>query len=837
MRTEASLFMLAALAAVAGEGPPSVVVAEGEAFKPLDGKGWRVTHQNDSYASHTYGGMWVTHGGLLSAPANSASSIAVQTVVIPAAGKYRVWSKYQAPPYFNYLHKIEVVQNGKALHSRVYGKEGTPRLWSFCENSDVLWWPWGVDHDAAEAPQEMAELAAGPAEIRLETVANEQPAGDRMVDFVLLTTSPADDCEGFKKKAVGTPFAFEALAATKLYLRFQNSGNAAGQLTVTRAGHFQPNYGGATQRFPATTVAPGQWSEWFNIGPFCRLVHNEGLWLTLPGAAEFSVQVARDAEGKDIVGDVKLPSGQVIVIPLDITWRKDARVLTSRQHAEQVVALSRTWRKANGGKKPRIVLYYGDFRCKDPWVAQLKDALGYNTLLPAPYETVKPDGLHAHVFGVDAIRQFAAKLENKKDFLVLSFGDEISLGEINYKDAAMQAKFVAWLKEKKITRDDLAVAPEEAKLAKDGSARLIWYSNLFNEEERFAAYRECTKAAVEAIGPHVLTGANYSPHHLALFYGPVFQWVDLFRHNGMSMFWAEDYVFSVPEVPQIVSWQFAQARCGVKYHGQPIHFYVMPHAPGQTPENLRRNMVLSVGYGARHINNFWVAPEENFTENYVAWGCNDTFRVLSESIFDSAEAEKLVGGGKLRPARVAVVLSKATDFNESRMKTDKAKDHFARNSANAPREIAQTLCRKEQQYLYLALKHAQHAVDLITEDDIVEFDALKQYEVVYFAGEWIDSRAVQKLGEWVRNGGVLYASAGAGHLNQFNEPEPAMLKLLGLKSSTLEKNLVVLRTLLELPLAPPVGTMVLDGQKIAGIGMKQALAPDGAKPLAVWEDG
>ena len=35
----------------------------------------------------------------------------------------------------------------------------------------------------------------------------------------------------------------------------------------------------------------------FNIGPFCRLVHDEGLFLTLPGAAKFSVAFARDAAG------------------------------------------------------------------------------------------------------------------------------------------------------------------------------------------------------------------------------------------------------------------------------------------------------------------------------------------------------------------------------------------------------------------------------------------------------------------------------------------------------------------------------------------------------------
>jgi hypothetical protein len=841
---------VAALGAEAGP-PATVVVAEGEAFKPLDEKGWKVTSQDDSYASHTYGGMWVTHGGLLGAPAESDGSVAVQTVNVPAAGKYRVWSKYQAPPYFNYLHRIEIVQGGKTVYAQVYGKDQTPRLWSFSGQASVLWWPWGMDHDAAEAPKETAELAAGPAEIRLVTVANEKPAGDRFVDFVLLTTSPADNYKGFKPNGVGTPFAFEALAATQLFMRFRNPATAGAKLVVKRAGHFQPNYGGEAAEFPQAEVAAGQWSEWFNIGPFCRLVHDEGLWLTLraakPAQEPTPVQFARDAGGKDVVGDLNVTSGEAVIVPIDITWRKDAKVLTSRQHAEAVIALCKTWRTANGGKKPKQILFYGDFRAEAPWVAPLKDALGYNTLLPGNYETAKPDGLHAHVFGVDAIRKFAEKLQNKKDFLVLSFGDEISLGQIKYNDPAMQQKFIAWLKAKGIGKDELGVNPDEAKLTNPSAVppgdpreelrRLAWYSNLFNEEETFGMYRENTQVAKETIGPHVLTGANYSPHHLALYYGPIFQWVDLFKHNGMSMFWAEDYVFSVPEAPQLISWQFGQMRCGVKYNRQPIHFYVMPHAPGQTPENLRRNTLLSVGYGARHINSFWVAPEEDFTENYVAWGRNDTFRVLHEAIYDSAEAERFQAGGTLRPARVALITGKATDFNESRLMVEKAGDPFAKDSENAPAKLNQILCRKEQQMLYLALKHAQLAVDLITEDDIAELDALKAYDVAYFAGEWADSRAVKKLTAWIENGGVLYAAGGVGHLNQFNSPNPEMLKLLGLKSVATRKNLVVVRTLLELPLAPTIGTIALDGGKIAATGLRQALEPDAAKVLGTWDDG
>jgi hypothetical protein len=243
-------------------------------------------------------------------------------------------------------------------------------------------------------------------------------------------------------------------------------------------------------------------------------------------------------------------------------------------------------------------------------------------------------------------------------------------------------------------------------------------------------------------------------------------------------------------------------------------------------------MVLSVGFGAKHIDNFWVAPAERYTENYVSWKYKDTFRVLSESIYDSAEVEKFVVEGKVRPAQVAIVMSKATDYNESRLMVPKEKDPFAAQCKNAPKEINQTLCRKEQQMLYLALRHAQHAVDCITEEDILD-GYLKNLKVVYFAGEWIDNRIIPKLEEWVKAGGVLYCCAGCGHKNQYDEPEPAMLKLLGLKDIKTTKNAYHLRTLLELPLAEPIDTMDVRGDKYTAIAMRQALIPGAAGVIRV----
>ena len=79
---------------------PNVIVAEGEKFTPQDEGGWKRLRQDDTWASHSYGAMWVTHGALLGAPATSAGSVATHTVNVPAAGQYRVWSKYQSRPYF-----------------------------------------------------------------------------------------------------------------------------------------------------------------------------------------------------------------------------------------------------------------------------------------------------------------------------------------------------------------------------------------------------------------------------------------------------------------------------------------------------------------------------------------------------------------------------------------------------------------------------------------------------------------------------------------------------------------------------------------------------------------
>ncbi|MFQ3592795.1 MAG: hypothetical protein SNJ82_06330 [Gemmataceae bacterium] len=818
---------------------PIVLVAEAERFEVQRGD-WKPTPQDFSYASHTYGGMWVSQGGLLGAPADSDGAIARTTLAIPEAGDYRVWSKYQAPPYFQYPHRVEILQNDKIVFSHVYGKNGTPRLWSFSGESDELWWFWGVDHDAAEAPKTFARLAKGTAELRLTTLQGEGkiPSGARFIDFIVLTTEPTDTYRGFKPYAIGSPFLNEALDATRLYARFENPTAKPAKLTALRAGHLQPQYGGATKSFPEADVPPGQWSVWFEIGSFCRLAHDEGLTLKLPGAARFRVQFARDPAGKDSAGEVIIDADSgAAIVPIDVTWNPKATVKTSKTHALELIRSSKSWRRASP-TKPKQIRFYGAFSGSEDWVSELKHTLGYNTVLPEKYPRVLPDIVHVHYGSEDAIRALGKKLtpEEKKNSRVVSFGDEIGLGRINYADPKMNEAFRAWLASNKVTAEELGLAAGTLPSLTDKPGRLAWYSNRFNERERFGAFRAMTQAAREAIGPHVLTGANYSPHHLALCYGPVYQWVDIFRAQGMSMFWTEDYIFSVPEVPNIISWQFAQIHAAVREHGQPIHFYVMPHAPGQLSEVLRRNMLFAVGSGSAHIDNFWVGPPERFTENYVSYHHPESYRALYESIYDTAAVEPFLLEAKRRKGSVALILSQATDYHESRSRLKKEADPFFARCKNAPATIEQTLGRKEQQYLYLALREAGYDVDLLTEDDVIA-GRLAGYAACYLAGEWVQRGAIAPLSNWVEAGGQLYVCGGLGQRNEFDENEPGMLALLGLKNASTSKTLIAPRTLLELPLAEPIGHIIVGEKTVPFFGLRQHLEPGTATVLHRWKEG
>lgn len=136
-----------------------------------------------------------------------------------------------------------------------------------------------------------------------------------------------------------------------------------------------------------------------------------------------------------------MTGGDVLILPIDVAWNLDAKIKTSKQNAEEITALAKTqWRRANGGKKPSQLAYYGAFAKRpgqDSWINALKDSLGYNTQLPDTYSHLERDGYHQHTHSTAEIQSYTSKLseKDKKNFRILSFGDEIHIAKINYGDA------------------------------------------------------------------------------------------------------------------------------------------------------------------------------------------------------------------------------------------------------------------------------------------------------------------------------------------------------------------------------------------------------------------
>ena len=76
-------------------------------------------------------------------------------------------------------------------------------------------------------------------------------------------------------------------------------------------------------------------------------------------------------------------------------------------------------------------------------------------------------------------------------------------------------------------------------------------------------------------------------------------------------------------------------------------------------------------------------------------------------------------------------------------------------------------CSQAKRSLYIAIRHCQIALDVITEEDI-EDGLVNSYALVFLSAPHIRTAAATALVDWVAKGGTLLGSVGMGMLNEFN---------------------------------------------------------------------
>lgn len=590
-------------------------------------------------------------------------------------------------------------------------------------------------------------------------------------------------------------------------------------------------------------LQPGERSGWVPMGQLVDALNDSqwqagALYQGKPGkeidlAVEFAVP-----DGKGGLRTVKelrfkgAPGGgaNTVVFPGDLAPNPALRAaLQDRWWLPQIrsVTESLTWLKSEVDRFPprgslakRFLIYsIGGFgsTADSPEGRDLMLALGDNTCVN---QQGKKRALVAHWRETDMT---AVQKRDVSDVKVISYGDETHLPAVPVSDA----DFAVWLQARGVKYEGTVQFN-----VKDRSHPLFYYSTLCGVEQGAKPYIETTRY-YQSKG--ALAGANYSPH--ANYLVSEMHWVRPFKMNALSLAWSEDYVWQIPEFSvQAVGYMMTAFRCGVKYHGQPIMMYVMPHSPGNTPDDFRRAFYTDLAHGMKMANYFCASPlATGATENYVATDDLPMWREIYNVSHEAGLFEDYVMDGQVRPAKVGLLLSSVDDV------------------MTGASNITLALHNNERKAIYYALRHSQVPVDMLSEDDLIDGLA-KDYQLLYVTQQWMHSRSLAALQKWVEAGGTAIALCGGGFTDEFNRPNPQANAFYGVKTQQLAtdpqlvskyllKENTPFLTKQDLPLYEPLDVVTWPGAagapaaQVPVIAWKQQLEPADGSVGGTFSDG
>ena len=289
-----------------------------EGFTPVwtAGRWGRDTHQN-----MIFGSAWASRMATAVTDASDDPSAVRQDIQVPRTGKYKIWARYECPPFFNYPFGMDIEKlgadgaAGKAVYEKVCGLRAAAKHFSFKKEllKSDLYWAWGIDHDAAEGYE--ADLQEGTYRVTLYKAplpdgyrgpvdAGGLPAqeriGARSVDAILITSRISDmaapDQTEKRNWEMSFPLLPELQRANHLYIRFRNTGDEPIVVTYDHWNHRNAHifyrmtgWSRPLVRFYdadgevitdeagaplssnnaqwAKPIAPGKSSPWIDIGP------------------------------------------------------------------------------------------------------------------------------------------------------------------------------------------------------------------------------------------------------------------------------------------------------------------------------------------------------------------------------------------------------------------------------------------------------------------------------------------------------------------------------------------------------------------------------------------
>jgi hypothetical protein len=828
-------------------GPPvppvsdTAVVAEAEEFQ-VRTPGWQARPWGTNYYAATFANAFLSRKGYLGAPAQCDPSVATLDVRVPAAGRYLALVRYEACYRFETQFRLKIEQGGRVRLDRLYGARDNVRIWAFRHKlQKEVAWPWGAGENLVwEGHDALVDLQPGVA--RLTLTAGRQPAdaARRNVDVVLLTRDHAEVRRRIEKENY-LPLDGLLTQAGDVYLKLHAPADGpAVTLTVPNGTEHSPYWVHLRDWKPKTVTVPaGRSSDWVEVGSLLDSL-NDGQWTLSARGPDAKREAAFALEF-----GVRTPAGQVesikrfdglrgrVTLAYDANTRYTRRIRLVDDVLYELVDYLK--KHPVTGVAPKRTLVYGVTFSRKAGDARYNAAvdefirlMGATALCAGdPEELFRPGpvpvrgSVDVRSVPTAKLEEYCKKLraEGKADKVaVVSLGDEIGL---EGPPAADHAGFRAWLKAR-------GVAPAEVDPAAGGdygrlrytptpeAARAhpgpYYWSQIYRYRYGIGRLKERTDILRRYL-PHAGTGANFSPHGPHMYLGDTHQWITLFREGGLTMPWGEDYIFQVPVgSPQMNAIVVDMFRAAVRNRpGAPIHYYVMAHSPNNTPAGWRRQFYLDLAHGVRVLNLFEFRPvQAAYTENHV--NAPAMYQEVRQALHELGRFEDVVQDGRVLPAQAALWFSEVADVW----------DNYRPPLGAAKR------C------LYVALRQQQLPLDFV-----VEGDDLKAYRVLYLTDANVSRAGSRAIAAWVRGGGRLFATAGAGLLDELNRPNRTLRELLGVEPLALEeaKEPPVRLEKQDLPYARPLSWVRYQSEKIPVFGLRSRLKAGTAEVTATYTDG
>ena len=824
----------------------TTILCEAEEFSPEVAKpgGWKARPWGENYFVATFANSFLSRKGFLGAPEQCAESTATIEVQVPKAGRYLALVRYEAVWRFETQFRLRIEQNGKRLFDRLYGARDNLKIWAFKEKlKKELAWSWGaVENIVWEGHDAAVNLAAGRAKLTLVAGPQKGNAARRNVDLVLLTSDEKQVKERIDKENY-LPLDGMLTQAGDVYLKVHNNkGGAALSLTIPNGTEHSPYWVHIRNWKPKTITAPrGQSTDWVEVGSLLDTL-NDGQWLlTAKSTGKEGVKLrfdlefgVRNADGKiETIKRFENLSGNMS-LAYDADTRYSRRIRLSEQVLYDLVDYLK--KHPVRGTAPTRTLIYGSTFDPRPDNAKYTAALAEFLRLAGPTALNRTGPRDIDRTGlvrgyVDLRGQSPAQLEKfcqglKANGLadrvaVVSLGDEIGLGA---PPATDHAGFRAWLQTQKLKPADVdpaATTWQQVQFSPDkktaaAKPSLYYYSRIYGHRYGIRQLKALTDVLRKHL-PNAGIGANFSPHHKNLYMGDTHHWISTFREGGMTMPWGEDYIWQVPVGTQQMNFLMLDMfRCGIK--GKPeakIHYYIMPHTPGNTPSSWRRQFYGDLAHGARVLNLFEYRPvQAAYTENH----CSDPamYQAIRENLHELGQFEDIIQDGQVRPGVAGLWFSEAADVW----------DDYQHSLGAGKRS------------LYVAIRHQQLPLDCV-----LDGDDLKPYKVLYLTDRHVSRAGSKAIAAWVRAGGRLFATAGAGMYDELNQPNKVLRELLGVNETGLDHAAEdITREKEHLPFARPLDTVTLKEKSRASrmpvLGARSRFTTaKGVDALASFADG